>query len=131
MCQLTLQESKTGGDDSEWANTLEQLTQEMISLREEKERILRKAEDLYRRRLHPQEQLTEIHEVLNPLRELIDQFGPLLGRAVDAANGRIGELRLELERIEAQAGWARRSAVGLYILGSILVLAGTALSKVT
>jgi hypothetical protein len=61
--------------------------------------------------------------------EILPRFGPLLERFVDASNVRVNELSEALGRSSKSLDASRRVSVALYILGSILVLFGTVLTK--
>jgi predicted nuclease with TOPRIM domain len=70
------------------------------------------------------------HRRLNETyRVILQPFGPLLQTAADATNARERELRTEYSKAKSRSTKANRASIFLYIIGTALVLIGTALDK--
>jgi hypothetical protein len=94
----------------------------MADLRRAKDDIFSKADQARRAG-------KESSSALEGLRTVISAFGPQLEIAVTSVNNIADSRQAEVRRIARQADLSRRAALVLYVLGTALVLAGTALTK--
>ena len=120
FCALAL---RTAGEvDSTHAKELQRLLDEMTTLRYEKEQVFAAADEALNEGDDPRPHLSQV-------RDLVDGYGPLLRSATDSVNTLLASRAVEADRLRLFAKWARRAALTMYAIGSVLAVAGTALTK--
>jgi hypothetical protein len=120
FCGLALRAVRR--DDSADTNELRHVLEEMTKLRDRKDQVFARADvSLSGDR--------DSRPPLSGLRELIDEYGPLLSRATEHVTALLDARDAEAGRLRSYANWARRSALALYAVGSLLAVVGTALTK--
>lgn len=128
FCALTLEQSAIDKDQGNWATSLREACRSIDLLREQKDQIIARASAALRSDDNSSAEL-KFQIAQDELRPLMDEFGSLLQLVVKASNTRQEELQVALHKAAARAELAKRVAVGFYVIGSIMVLAGTAIGK--
>lgn len=128
FCALTLEQSAVDKSRGNWVTSLQESCRSIDLLKEQKDQIIARARTSLRS-VDNSSAEQGIQTADDELRPLIDEFGSLLQLAVKASNERRRELQVALHKAEARAKLAKRFAIGFYVLGSIIVLAGTAVGK--
>jgi hypothetical protein len=128
FCWLFLERSAVDKSKSSHVISLRENCREISLLKEEKDKVIARANAAVRsdEESSPQE---DIGQVYNELRSIIDRFRPLMESAVKSSNERLRELEAALHAAATRTIIVKRFSVAFYIIGSILIIAGTVLSK--
>ncbi len=133
FCNLTIEHSLVGEEQSDAQMKLGEACSSIHSLKSKKDQLVERMEinvQSYNSQNVAVEVVEERHSALeDEYRILLEPFGGFLQSAVDASNERGEELRSELERARKKDSAAKRVALIFYVSGSVMALAGAALSK--
>lgn len=128
FCALMLEQSSIDKSRGDWTVSLQENCHAIDLLKQRKDQVIARASSALKSDDNSSVE-QGIETARNELGPLINEFASLVQLAVKAGNERLEELQGALRKAEARARLANRFAVGFYVIGSIMVLAGTVISK--